>query len=183
MCNGVRRSPSKTRIPGVHALGATYARRRMRGRYIESRNGDRAQACSQGEEREEACERDREERERSRNDFPSFFLNLVRLIDALDRNGAINLVVSISIMAILNEENESGNARVAVEAKRGGGGNVSRDQTRELRFRTTAGIIWYRLRLACAACVDSERRLMSTKGRFSILERESTMIRSNCCFK
>ncbi|KAL0102516.1 hypothetical protein PUN28_018061 [Cardiocondyla obscurior] len=47
---------------------------------------------------------------RSRNDFPSFFLNLVRLIDAPDRNGAINLVVSISIMAILRE-NENGNAK------------------------------------------------------------------------
>lgn len=48
---------------------------------------------------------------RSRNDFPSFFLNHVRFIDAPDRNGAINLVVSISIMAILREENESANAR------------------------------------------------------------------------
>jgi len=51
---------------------------------------------------------------RSRNDFPSFFLNLIYLIDAPDRNVAINLVVSISIMAILREENESGNAKGGV---------------------------------------------------------------------
>lgn len=55
---------------------------------------------------------EREEEEeggRGRNDFPSFFLNFVRLVDALDRNEAINLAVSISIMAM---ENESGNAKV-----------------------------------------------------------------------
>lgn len=76
---------------------------------------------------------------RSRNDFPSFFLNLVRFIDAPDRNGAINLVVSISIMAILREENESANARGddwrGRRARRRAGCRM-----RELRFRTTVPV-------------------------------------------
>jgi len=32
---------------------------------------------------------------RSENDFPSFFLNFVRFIDAPDRTGAVNLVARV----------------------------------------------------------------------------------------
>lgn len=77
----------------------TYACRRMREWYIDSQNEDGGIRVWSKDEKVK------------RNDFPSFFLNLVRLIDAPDRNEAINLIVSISIMAILREENESGNAK------------------------------------------------------------------------
>jgi len=70
---------------------------------------------------------------RSQNDFPSFFLNLIRLIDAPDRNGAINLV-SISIMAMLREKMRMATRKgtIGVEGGRKGVGC----RTRELRFRT-----------------------------------------------
>lgn len=86
----------------------------------------------------------------------------VRLIDALDRNGAINLVVSISIMAIPREEHESDNAKGMI-GERGARRERERERSRMPDERITfpndrpgnfPRIIWYRLRLACAACVD-----------------------------
>jgi len=123
---------------------------------------------------------------RSRNDFPSFFLNFIRLIDAPDRNGAINLV-SISIMAMLREKMRMATRKGTIGV--GGGRKGAGCRTRELRFRTIVPVALFQdLTEPIAVCVyvDSKRRLMSAKEQFSILivdlmgSRESPVCRVPC---